>query len=579
MLLVSRTPADDERGVAMVIVILLVTLSFTVAGFVAASVIFGVRQTSTEQARLQALAAAEGGRDYAVSQLVGGCSAGSFARTTPDFGATIWSSAAATPPKTTAEATPGCPAASSKWVLIDSVGRARDGSTTVSKEVQAVYPWAVSVQEPIVDGAIIEGGAAPDNISSAQVFHGDVILNTTGTVDCNGSSTFDGDLILPRGSMSLSNACQVNGDVIAYGDIKLYNMTTAVGGDVISTHGSVSIEGATVKGSVRAYGGVTLNNSVTVGGDVVAEGNAVSALTGSSGSMKTVGGAVSIGPAGLSQLDLAKVTGPISVSGTGVTKIGGVGTVTAAAIRLAGTCSPCTATPTPQQHVTGLSAPTFADPPEIGYPTWADYPVDASDWIGAGYQVLTADKVVSGDTGCNYQGDQKLINAVGALTTPTVIDARACVSTKGASTFNLYGVALALHTDVAFISPGFAAQNLTVTSADGRDHQFDLITPDVTADGAPTCTGSASTLAAAVLGAHVSGIAYTPCTLAWGSTGSGSTQWTGQLVAGFPDFSGTAGVIHFAKIPLPGDQNPGDPSGASTVKSALDPTLVSQREP
>lgn len=560
----------------MVAVVVLVMVCFTVAMAVGSSSIFGIRQTLDDQSRVQALAAAEAGRDATVARLRAKTCSPTNPRTgsAPDFSTEVYASASETAPTTRAGLTAGCPGDSSRWVVIHSTGWAADGT---KKEVEATYPWAVSVQEPVVDGAIIEGGSAPDNISSAQVYHGDVILNTTGTVNCNGSSLFDGDIVLPRGSLSLSNACQINGDVIAYGDITLYNVTIAVGGDVISTHGNVSIEGATVNGSVKAYGGVTLNNGVTIGHDVIAQGHAGSTFTGSSSSMKTIGGSVSVG-GGVASLDLMKVTGSVIVAGTGVTKVGAVGAVTAASIRLAGTCSPCTSTPVPQQKVTGLTAPTFADPPQMSSPTWVDYPFIPANWTGAGYQVLAADKVASGDAGCNYQGNSKLIGAVDALTTSAVIDARGCVDTKGASTLNLYGVRFALRANATFIAPGYNAQALVVDSADGKDHNFNLITPDTTNDGAPTCGGSGSTVAAAVMGAHISGVAYTPCTLSWGSTGAGTTQWTGQLIAGFPDFSGSSGIIHYLSIPLPGDHDPGSLSGGGIVSSALVPTRVSQRE-
>jgi len=586
MRLLSRplaTRRRDDEGVAMVTVVILIVVCFTVASVIAASTMFGVRQTSSDQSRLQALAAAEGGRDYTVSQLTNGCTSSTYSSaTTPAFTTTIYPSGGASAPTSTSGLTAGCPGASAKWVVVRSIGKAPDGTL---KEVDADYPWSASAQQAIADGAIIEGGSAPDNISSAQVYHGDMILNTTGTVDCNGSATFDGDVVLPRGSISLSNSCKITGSVIAYGDIKLYNMTTAVGGDIISTHGNVSIEGATVNGNVKAYGGVSLNNSVTIGHDVVAEGQptatnstGTSSFTGSSGSMKTIGGSVTVGGP-FSQLDLAQITGSVSVASTGVSKIGSVGSVTASSIKLAGTCSTCTATPTPTQNVKGLVAPTFPDPPQMGYPTWVDYPYRPADWSASGYHVVAANQVLSGDTGCNYQGDTALINAVDALTSDTVIDATACVDKKGASSFNLYGVALNLKASVTFIAAGYSAQTLTVNSADGANHYFNLITPDATADGAPTCTGSASTVTAAVLGAHISGMAYTPCTLSWGSAGSTNTQWAGQLVAGFPDFSGSGGAVDFSLIPLPGNQTSAGLVATGPVKGAMTPTLVSQTEP
>lgn len=389
--------------------------------------------------------------------------------------------------------------------------------------------------------AIIEGGASNVSFSGPQI-QGDVVLNTTDSFQCSTQTTIDGSLVLPRGSVNLSNDCAITGDLIAYGDISILNTTVAIGGSVISTHGDVRVEGATIKGSVEAYGGVTLNNSVTVGGDVIAEGKngSDSAFKGSSSSMKTVGGSVRIGGP-MSELDLVKVGGSIAVAGKGSTSVGAVGpTVTAGGadgIRLAGTCTTCNATPKPQVGQS-VSAPTFPAPPQLGQPTWVDYPYVAADWKQAGWNVVTA---------ASSQCDSSLAGLVDGLSKDTVIDATAC----GSNGLRLYGAAFALKASVTLVASAYSAQQLAVTSADGKSHVFNLITPDTKADGAPTCTGADSTVTAATLGAHISGVAYTPCTLAWGSAGGDATRWTGQLVAGDPDYSGSSSSVTYAQVPLP----------------------------
>lgn len=615
----------DERGVAMVVVAILVVLCATVSMVVASSTMFGTRQTANDRSRLQALAAAEAGRDATLAAVKSdGCgdsgvhagSVGSGAAQTGTYRAQVFwvpdPDASHLPPSPDADTTPGCPSpdgAVDGYLGIASQGRAADGATT--KSVFAWYRYTrtvtAGVPEPepppeliqppsliAADGAILEGGGSSMNVPSVVV-KGDVVLGA-GSFDCNGNSVIDGDLILPKGGVDLSNNCKVTGSIIAHGNIYVHNLTNQIGHDVVSTAGTVKIEGAQVGGSVKADGGVQLNNSVQVGGDVIARGNGAtdckgsgatgSAFTGSSSApTKTVGGSVRIGGA-FCQADLLHVTGSIIATGSGTTAIGGVGTVSASAIKLAGDCKPCTATPTPQTGQKDLTPATFTNPAQIGYSTWLEIPWKASTWEDSNWTVQTATA-----SQCDYQSKADLVTAVDNLTTPTVIDASAC----GTNGLNLYGVTFSLQTDVTFIAKAFSsAQNVKVNVSGAGSRTFNLIVPDADpTDHVPTCpTGSqSSTIYGATLSSGVSGIAYSPCTLA-----IGTVTWTGQLMAGYPDPAGGNANITYQAVGVPGASTNGggtttitpppveapqpvQPPPPPVTATSFPPTVVKQTEP
>jgi len=593
MLLIPRRDqhVHDERGVAMVVVVVLVVLCATVSMVVASSTMFGTAQTATDRSRLQALAAAEGGRDATLATVEAGhCEKKLYQATIGTTSATYkayvywWDGSLGKPPATPADSNKNCPPTSggasgqTGYVGIASQGTA-DG---VTKSVFAWYPYSIDKDPPPIvvtpsapnkvaaDGAILEGGATSMNIPSVVV-HGDLVLGA-GSFDCNGATTIDGDLIVKQGSIDMSNDCIVKGGVFAQGAIFIHNLTNKVGADVVSTTGTVQIEGAQVGGSVKAYGGVQLNNSVQVGGDVIAVGHDTSKFTGSSSSMKTIGGNVTIGGP-LSDLNLVNVAGAITVSDTGATSVGavgGTGSVTASSIRLAGSCvrKACSATPTPQEGVTGLTAPAFASPPQMGYPTWIEIPWRASDWTASGWTVSTASS-----SDCDYQNTAALVTAINSLTKPTVIDATAC----GTNGLKMYNVKFNLQTDVTFIANAFDAQSLTVNRSGSGSRTFNLIVPDPnSSDNAPTCpTSTTSKIYGATLGTGVEGIAYSPCTLAWGTA-----TWAGQLMAGYPDPAGGNATITYKKEPIAGAIAVGggttviSPSPTATPTPAATPTPV-----
>ncbi|UDY23070.1 FapA family protein [Nocardioides sp. Kera G14] len=570
----------NDRGAAMVLVAILVVLSATVAMGVAAATMTASVQTVGDQARVQALAAAEGGRDATLASLMQKCTGTidvSWQKlATGSYRARTFWSAETDPTKLSnsppAAATLACPPsdATQGYIGIASQGLSANGKT--SKSVFGWYKYDAKVESSssggtsstltAADGAIIEGGSTTMNLPSVTV-KGDLILGA-GNLDCNGSTVIDGDLVLTTGSVDLSNTCKVTGSIVAKDDIYVHNLTNQIGGDVISTGGTVRVEGAQVGGSIEADGGVKLNNSVHVIGDVIARGNGAtdckgnsatgSTFTGSSSSSKSIGGSVKIGGA-LCQMDLTTVTGSITATGSGSTSIGGVGAVTASTIKLAGSCSPCTATPTPQVGVTNLAKVDFTNPKQIGYANWLEAPwttTSPDTWTKSGWTVVTA-----GASNCNYQSNSALVTAVNNLTQPTVIDASAC----GTNGLNFYGVTFSLKTDVTFIAKAFnSAQNIKITASDAGSHTFNLIVPDASAgDNAPSCpSGSqSSTIYGATMGTGISGLAYSPCTLA-----IGTVNWRGQLIAGYPNPAGGNATITYTPIGIPG----ATASGGGTVQ-------------
>lgn len=142
-----RSRADD-RGVAMVVVTILVVLCATVSLVVASSAMFGTRQTADNRSRLQALAAAEGGRDSTVAALRSAiqadpspCPADVPYPRSGEAGsaryevAVTWSASATT--AATFTSAPPCPWADG-YIRIQSTGYASDGT---SKTVLAAYRY------------------------------------------------------------------------------------------------------------------------------------------------------------------------------------------------------------------------------------------------------------------------------------------------------------------------------------------------------------------------------------------------------------------------------------------------------
>ena len=574
----------DERAAALVTVVVLLAVCFTAIAVVTSTSIFGQQQATADQAQLQALAAAEAGRDAVLAGVVASpqsCSSTStgparpVSASLPDVTYAAWVSG-------------GCP--TSTTFTIESVGRAPGAVRTI----RATYPFipaatltstitnyvpvttttttTTTTGFPAVLGAIIQGdpGSAALNLPTVVTKHGDLLVASTGAFDCNSNSVIDGDLIVPNGSVKLSNRCQISGSIYAKGNIQLNNLGNRVGGDVVSAAGDVTIGAGGVDGSVQAGGTVTILNGVVIGGDVLSAGTGQSSLYNI-----VVQGSVSIGGT-FNSLQATTVNGNVSATGAGANKVTSDTTIKGN-LKLAGTITTANGGPTVLGTTTtkasGMTKPVVTSPAALGRPTWLEIPWTKSAWTSAGWAVRTATL-----TQCDYQNNDALVAAVNALTVPTVIDTSACVFG-----LNLYGVTFNLKTDVTFIAPApsvlarNSAQYATVNVAPGSTgtRTFNLIVPDTrSSDNAPTCPllAGSTTIYGITLADGVSGIAYSPCTLAFGTA-----TWNGQIVAGDPNPAGGNVTVDYRPVPVPGATNAGGPQASATVTATATTTTTTTK--
>lgn len=598
-----RRVHDDDRGVSLIVVVALMVFAFVAASIVGSSSIFIVGQTVEDTSRLQALAAAEAGRDYTVAALASssGCTSSTMTSPgTPSFTTTIHPTGTLT--DSADGIAVGCPTTTTAYVIIRSTGTAPDGTT---KTVDAAYAWSPGASEE-TEGAIVSGGSASMNISTINVIgaDGDVLINS-GNFDCNNTSTIGGDLIIRNGTLAMSNKCQITGNVYVSGNATINNNAVGIGGSIYTLGNFSMTTGATIGGNVEARGSLTINSGAKINGNVTGVGTSTASIDNATigGSLFTAGavrlgskatikkdvvssntstasdfytgiveGSVNVG-GWFSQLAESTITGSVVAAKSGSTSAVAPSTKIGGSLTLGGPISTWSSGPTvggtkkySQSGLTAPSAPTMATPTQLesDYFTWIDYPYVATKWVSAGYSVLTKAK-------CDYQNTSTLVTEINALTTPTVVDATSC------STVNLYGVTFNLKTDVTFIGKSFkSAQSLKINSANGKDHVFNLIVPDSTDDDSPTCGSGQGEMKiyAVTMSSNIKGIAYSPCTISFG----GSSTWYGQIYAGVASYSsGGTMNLTYTPVPLPGlsSTTSGSDSGSA---GALDTTLLAQSE-
>lgn len=538
----------DDEGVAIVTVVILVVVGFTVASVIAASTVFGVHQTTDDRSRLQALAAAEGGRDYALAQLIssaceppsngtsGQPGYSSTAGTEPAFTADVYFVQDADPihdpaPDSTAGADPGCPApvtppavSQPGFVGVSSTGTAEDGTT--HKTVLAWYPWTNQEVPDGIVGAVVEGegGSVEADVQNQEIYNSagsltgaphnaNVILRTTGGLKCT-TAEINGDVVVTQavptdlggsatvGSPLVLKNCTVHGNVYAYASIQLQN-STVIDGSVVSLDGTISGSG-TIKGDAWAYGSIT---GVTVLGGSHADQGATIAV-------------------------------PNSMSGA---------------------------------------------------TTWKDYAFDSSAWSAGGWTHFaylgstrpaelpsTATQLVAGHNGCSFQSDSALQAAVNGLTGRWVIDTTGCPNSTGVS---LKQANLSLKADVTLVVNNFTLDSATVQSSDGTtSHEFNLIQSDSNlSDTVPDCPDPTVQHSATnfTMASPIRGLLYSPCDIDFGG---GTTTWSGQVFLEKITNQGNSAVYYTPVTDVPAATSIFGFAGGKTV-SVLEPTRLGQTEP
>jgi len=571
-----RIGQDDEGSTLVSVLIIgmvlgIMTLSVTSAVVNTAVVTSGVKST------LQAQAAADAGSAaaFVAATKAGSTLCPSTSYVKDDFAEST------TAPRYKVKLT-----CTSSTVTLTSTGNGEDGGVSV---VESVYRFVGSVTNGTPNGAVVIGGGTisassfvlDDNghdDASAVLMSGD--FNT-----CNSTTRLESDLVLLHGKLNLTNTCMFDGNVyvdgivegssaatitgnlFATGSVSIQNTTATIGsvtalgdvtmlghvkGDIIAG-GNVTVQGGgKVDGNIYAGGTLLTLNSATITGDIVAAG------TGETNIYNATMGSIKIGGS-FSQFGAATVTRGITATKPGAkSKISGDNGVAIGAtstIVLGGpidTWGSNSWSARLTQNATGLTtptAPTITKPSILnssGHP-WVDYAIKPTDWVARGYTVVTQPA-----TKCNFQDNPSFVTELKNLKTPTLVDLRAC------GTVNFYNVSVPLDTDLVLAVPDNGNvqtfQEAKFTSADGEAHTLNIIMPDDTADASPSCKHAGSSqlkLYRASLGTSpmISGLAYTPCKL-WVGTSGSALGWNGQFYSGSMNMDGGGSAYTLTYVPM-----------------------------
>lgn len=283
-MLVKR-PAPDERGSALVSVVVMM-LVLTLATMTLAAIVTNTATgLSGSRGRLQARAAADAGLAAALAafQRTKGCPPPVSSSTAPAYSVTC---------------TPG-----SGTVTLTSTGHA-DGTQAT---VQAVYGFTSAQSHVPTVGHLTffsTAGTNPPNVVTSGTPEEATVTIVEGGFTCN--SALAANLVV-EGNFTATYGCAVAGSVRTKGSATL-NGGSSIGKD-LSAAGPATLNSATIGGSLVAGGNVTASGSTSIGKDV-ASGGRVSL----GGSSRVVG---SVACTGNVDLDgSARVTGSVVAGGS-----------------------------------------------------------------------------------------------------------------------------------------------------------------------------------------------------------------------------------------------------------------------
>jgi hypothetical protein len=580
MLLIRRNVHTDDRGVAMVAVIGLMTVALLITALVMTSVISALSHSTSTRAGVQAQAAAESGTAAALAgiQTAGSCAAvnGVYESTTePFYRATVWHG-------TEGAWVQGCPTGSGQ-VRIISTGQASSGGIASNSSQDVAFLESVYA----VGGTTASGSAiymaGTTSLTNFSVLAGTGTLGTvklpSGNFSCDSATVIQGDVIVAAGNATITNTCTVTGSLRVSGSVTL-SASAQIQGDVVASGGGVRLENSTtyVKGSVYANGKVYVMG--VIDGSVEATGNAE--LQGSGAWIKgslTAGGTI--------ERIEGKIGGSASGAGTGKTtfvpssKVGGD-------LSVGGDLDtwnidynkPSSSASNNEKYAygikangwvtgavtykkSGLTVPVAKTAPTV--PAWVDWSYKWSDWAAAGF---TDELVWPSALGCKidnynsvttthalYPYIQKLRN----ITKNTV------VNTLGCSKFefcNCGNVDLKFGADVAFVGNAFVLGAVKFDSNSTTDRKAWFLVPDQ----APTTagrqckspSGSIEMYGASMIGPHLAATIYTPC----GISMNNKSLWRGQIYGGSMSMS-AGDSLTYLPVGIPGTNLDGATAGTT----------------
>ncbi|MGN6219871.1 MAG: hypothetical protein ACTHNQ_10215 [Microbacterium sp.] len=450
----------------LVTVVVVMLVGFVIAVTIAASVMFTIGANADNKDQTQAFIAAESGRDAALAHIAAGCNAAAFPLKPTggdvDYSATIAVTTGTQPVAPTyAGATTGCPTASTTYIVVTSAGTGPDGSSTT---IDSVYLWD-KVPELQAGGVLAYFAGS---VSMRANYTGDIVVRTD-SYTCANDGTINGSLYVTRGSVTLSRACVINGNVWARDDVDASSQQVQVTGDVklgrdLKATSNGSIFGtSTSGGNIEAGGKITLTDTGSTTGKVYGK--------------LTAGGQISVG---------SKWT---------------VGS----------------------QAPAGTPIPAFQPSLEFirSITQWIDLD-ENSGWNLAGAPI----------NACSLSSSQLTAKLTDGGTTPIMLDFRACTTSHtdislGGMSSNV------VTKDAIFLAPPGKTMNVSLDQNLSGGKQLVFVHEDasrdlVDGDRVPDCGSTGRDNFSIANGANVTGVkvmVYTPC----GLNGNVRESFTGQL--------------------------------------------------
>lgn len=627
----GRDRARGDEGGSVLLSVLIIMLVLTIGALALASIVVNTTtMLGAARSTAQSRAAADAGvADVAARGQRGEdvCSAANYtSASSPKYAVTVM--------------------CDTSTVIITSTGRGVDGGATVTtaryqrvvlqKKLNGALVSAngslnvssLNITALAIDGDIVLNQGSFDCNNSMEIF-GDLVVRN-GSISLSNACRIHGDVVASGAVQIQNNAVGVDGNVYAMGGFVL---TTAakIGGEVFARGNATINSGGIVTKSVTATGNVAIDGSSTsIGGNVWAGGTASVNATTIAGNFTSVGAATvtssakvngSVWTAGTAKVQGSTVTGTVTAAGTGTSTMststtgtfwagGNLNQVESAArikgdlmggaagqaltifpgvviegnLKLRGTSSTWSGGFTvggTRAENTPVAIPSAPSAPAVATP-WA-LTADAYEWIDLGFNATAWSGYTRIPTPtCDFQNNtpgfsyNSGVAAVNALTSPTIVDARSC------GEVNLYQAAFKLKTNVTFLVSAAKAQRISIVSADGAAHTFNIVTPDPLANKAPSCVAETGfptpgkiDIGDVAMDDKITGLAYSPCTVHVGQS-SGGGRWNGQVYAGTVEWGGNSSPrmqLDYREVAVPGFVTPsaggGGGGGSLSVLGAL----------
>ncbi|MDY0910041.1 hypothetical protein [Microbacterium sp. CFBP9034] len=260
----STPGQSDDRGAAIVMIVIVMFVGMIASIVIAGSVLFAIQANAGNKSTTQAFVSAESGRDAMLAAVMANpCAKSIPASTTAPLYLNVKAEFGADP----SNLTDACLSNSAAAVIrITATGQDVDGANTT-----VVSDYQRGVRYDKQPGGTLAYFAGQFKLTQST-YLGDLVIRT-GHYECNSTTAIDGDLWAPKGSIELSANCHVTGNVYAQGAIATKGSGVVVGKNIVS-EGDITLEsnGGSVGGNVMAAGDVTVKN-MTVAGNVTAGGS------------------------------------------------------------------------------------------------------------------------------------------------------------------------------------------------------------------------------------------------------------------------------------------------------------------